>query len=340
MTALLAGLATTATAAETPPLSRLDTPMADLVVLEPLIPSDADPATPMLLVLDAAAPAPNLGTPLHPRANARVDPRLRGRRRRRAGRPVRALVRRAERPTFRIDRHDADRRPGNGTRRRHRVRCPGSGRFADDRRDGSNQLRPRDRDGRPGRRRRFRDGRAGRGLTARHRRVGLVRDDVAARARRRRPWTSGGRSTCPVASALASLGDWDDAPGDDLLVYASPDCPPGGPGGVPAWWLSDCATGPRSTVTGDGLRTGRRCRPAAAPRPPGRRWPMTTPWSRWPTASRSSMPWEATRSRSTSNPVLRLWPGRTRTPGARRRGSPGSMGRACTRSGSALTPAD
>ena len=60
VTALLAGLAATAAAAETAPLSRLDTPMADLVVLEPLIPSETDPATPMLLVLDSAAPAPNL----------------------------------------------------------------------------------------------------------------------------------------------------------------------------------------------------------------------------------------------------------------------------------------
>ena len=60
VTALLAGLATTATAAETAPLSRLDTPMADLVVLEPLVPSETDPATPMLLVLDSAPPAPNL----------------------------------------------------------------------------------------------------------------------------------------------------------------------------------------------------------------------------------------------------------------------------------------
>ena len=42
------------------------------------------------------------------------------------------------------------------------------------------------------------------------------------------------RRSIDVAGALADgvLGRWDDVAGDDLLVYGSPDCPPGGAGGA------------------------------------------------------------------------------------------------------------
>jgi hypothetical protein len=42
------------------------------------------------------------------------------------------------------------------------------------------------------------------------------------------------RRSLDVAGALADgvLGRWDDTAGDDLLVYGSPDCPPGGAGGA------------------------------------------------------------------------------------------------------------
>ena len=229
--ALLAGLATTATAAETAPLSRLDTPMADLVVLEPLVPSETDPATPMLLVLDSAAPAPNLAhlsilERTHewvPAFGADVDVE-------RDDLSARWFVALSARHFALIATTPTD-APGTGhavvigfdvqdqagsptivetarTRFDHAIETAGA---ADVDGFGTAELvvgpRP------------VIDASGSCGTTSLR-----VLDGVTLDVRR--------SIDLPGRVGGGVLGDWDEAPGDDLLAYASLDCPPGGPGGV------------------------------------------------------------------------------------------------------------
>ena len=232
VTALLAGLAATATAAETAPLSRLDTPMADLVVLEPLIPSETDPATPMLLVLDSAAPAPNLAhLSILERTHEWIPVFVADIDVERDDLSARWFVALSARHFALIATTPTD-AAGNGTRRRHRVRCP---RIRPVPRRSWRRLEPASitRSRRPARPTSMVSGRpkwsSARGLsfdasgscgTTSLR----VLDGVTLDVRR--------SIDLPGRLGGGVLGDWDEAPGDDLLVYASLDCPPGGPGGV------------------------------------------------------------------------------------------------------------
>jgi hypothetical protein len=223
-------LVPSATAAEiAPPANRLEMPMADLAILEPA--GDDDPSiTPDLLVLDAAEPAP---------AHARVSVLRRGE----VWDPVATLDVDLERddvtdrwliamgahrfaliataPTSAIGtghavaigfeiRHDGASPVIVQTARTRIERAIEYAGAADV--DGFGQaelvvgLRPQ-----------FDSGTCG---TTSLRVMDGASFDV--------------RRSIDVAGALADgvLGRWDDTAGDDLLVYGSPDCPPGGAGGA------------------------------------------------------------------------------------------------------------
>jgi hypothetical protein len=226
------GLVATASAAETaPPLSSLDTPMADVVVLEPPLPSETDPATPMLLVLDAAALAPNLAhLSVLERTHAwlpifGIDLDLE-----RDDLSARWLVGMSTRHFALIATTPTDAR-GTGhavvigfdvqdqvgpptivetarTRFDHAIETAGA---ADVDGFGTAELavglRP------------VSDASGSCGTTSLH-----VLDSVSLDVRR--------SIGLPGRLGTGVLGDWDGEPGDDLLVYAASDCPPGGPGGA------------------------------------------------------------------------------------------------------------
>jgi hypothetical protein len=230
--ALAVGLVTTSAAAETsPPLSSLETPMADLVVLQPLAPDQADPATPMLLVLDATGPAPN---------QARLSVLER----------THAWV-----PVFTVDldleRDDLTDRWLVASSARHLALIATTPTDA----AGTGHaviigFDVRDEIGSPTivetARTRFDRAVVAAGATdvdgfgTAELAVGLrpaldpsgscgttslqVLDGVALQVRR--------SIDLPGRLGRGVLGEWDDMRGEDLLVYASPDCPSGGPGGA------------------------------------------------------------------------------------------------------------
>lgn len=229
---LLAGLGTGTAAAETAaPSSGLDTPMADLVVLEPPEPSETDPATPMLLVLESAAAGSNIArlsvlertNEWNPVVDVDVDVEW-------ADLSARWFVALGDRH-FALIATSPTNAPGTG----HAVLIG---------------FDVEDRVGRPTivetARTRFENAIESAGA-ADVDGFGTAELVVGTRPVIDVPGSCGTTSlrvldgaTLDVRRAIdmpgrlgnGAIGNWDDEAGDDLLAYASADCPPGGPGDV------------------------------------------------------------------------------------------------------------